>query len=368
MKIEFSQPRFTGTRFDEHTLPVDVARDLAAYESLIVDLAKHLYLQEHPERQRVPKGFAADFRLDIERIDEGSTKPMLALVMAGALALQGGERDYFERARELVAECIAAPVAALPEDFPKELLGYFNQFGRSLRADEALELPVQRGGNSARLTQEKRKELVLAADQVYQKEVDLAGSIAEVDWEKSSFRLRLADGGQINVTMPDSFHNKAREFGGKTRHLVSLKGVATFDSWDRLQKLVSVDSLEVTKNYAISTRFDEISQLENGWFEGIGLAPDADALACVSEKLIIDYPEKLPLPQIAPKQDGNLLLEWNVEGDPSLDIDLANSQASFHAFGTLNEDVERDFNLDAAGWQALFAFLGENIKVQVQQA
>lgn len=363
MKIEFSQPRFTGARFDEHTLPVDVARDLAAYESLIVELAKHLYLQEHPERQRVPKGFAADFRLDIERIDEGSAKPMLALVMAGALALQGGERDYFDRARDLVAECIAAPVAALPAAFPKELLSYFNQFGRSLRADESLELPIQRGNVTARLTQEKRKQLVLAADQVYQKEVDLLGSIAEVDWEKSSFRLRLADGGQVNVVMPDSFHNKAREFGGKTRHLVSLKGVATFDSWDRLQRLVSVDSLEVTKNFAISMRLDEIAQIANGWFEGSGLAPNSDALERVAEKLIADYPEKLPLPQIIPTQDGNLLLEWDTEGDPSLDIDLANSQASFHAFGPNNKDVEQDFNLNLAGWQTLFAFLGDNIKV-----
>ncbi|UUE99042.1 hypothetical protein NDY24_04165 [Xanthomonas hortorum pv. pelargonii] len=66
MKIDFSQPKFTGARFDEHTLPVDVARDLAAYERLIVELAKHLYLQEHPGRQRVPKGFEAGFRLDIE--------------------------------------------------------------------------------------------------------------------------------------------------------------------------------------------------------------------------------------------------------------------------------------------------------------
>lgn len=363
MKTEFSQPRFTGARFDEHTLPVDVARDLAAYETLIVELAKHLYLQDHTERQRVPKGFAANFRLDIERIDEGSAKPMLALVMAGVLALAGGERDYFERARDLIADCVAAPNDALPAEFPKELLVHFNQFGRSLREDEALELPLQGRGGSARLTQEKRKQLVLAADQVYEKEVDLLGSIAEVDWERSTFRLRLADGGQTSVPMPDSFHNKAREFGGKSRHQVTLKGVATYDSWDRLQKLVSVESLEVIKNYAISTRLDEIAQLKDGWFEGAGLAPNADALSRISAKLIADYPEKLLLPLISPKQDGNFLLEWRAEGDPSLDVDLARSQASFHAFDVNDNDIEQDFSLDdAAAWQVMFAFLGDNIR------
>jgi len=363
MKTDFSQPRFTGARFDEHTLPVDVARDLAAYETLILELAKHLYMQDHPERQRVPKGFASNFRLDIERIDEGSVKPMLALVLAGALALQGGERDYFEKARDLIAECIAAPINALPVNFPKELLAHFNQFGRSLREDEALELPTTDANYpQARLTQEKRRQLVLATEREYEKEVDLFGTIAELDWEKSTFRLRLNDGGQVPIQMPESFVSKAREFGGRPRHQVNVKGVASFDSYERLQKMKAIDSLEVIKNYDLASRFDEIAQLKDGWFEGGGLAPNADKLAFVSEKMIADYPDKLPLPQIAPKQDGNLLLEWKAEGDPSLDIDLAASQGSFHAFGANGDDVERDFNLDAAGWQALFAFLCDNIK------
>lgn len=364
MKTDFSQPRFTGTRFDEHTLPVDVARDLAAYESLIVDLAKHLYLEDHTDRQRVPKGFASNFRLDIERIDEGSAKPMLVLVLSGALALVGGERDYFERARDLVAECIAAPESALPENFPKELLAHFNQMGRSLREGEALELPCQRTGIAV-LTPEKRKKLVLAADQVYEKEVDLLGSIAEVDFEKFSFRLRLADGGQVNVVMPDSFHNKAREYGGKPRHQVALKGVAAYDSWDRLQKLVSVESLDVVKNYAIATRMDELAQIQPGWFEGQGVAPDADKLAIVADKLVADYPERLMLPSIVPTQDGNLLLEWAADGAPSLDIHLDNLQASFHAFATNGDDIERDFDLETAeDWHALFGFLNHSIRTK----
>ena len=46
----FIQPRFVGPRFDEHTLPLSAAKDLAAYEELIVELAKHLYLTKHDDR------------------------------------------------------------------------------------------------------------------------------------------------------------------------------------------------------------------------------------------------------------------------------------------------------------------------------
>jgi hypothetical protein len=42
MKSEFLHPRFDDARFAEHTLPLEVARDLAAYETLVVALLKRL--------------------------------------------------------------------------------------------------------------------------------------------------------------------------------------------------------------------------------------------------------------------------------------------------------------------------------------
>lgn len=163
--------------------------------------------------------------------------------------------------------------------------------------------------------------------------------------------------------MPDSFHNKAREYGGKPRHQVALKGVGTYDSWDRLQKLVTVESLEVVKNYAIATRMDELAQMQAGWFEGQGVALNADKLAIVADKLVADFPERLMLPSIVPTQDGNLLLEWAADGSPSLDVFLGSLQASFHAFGPNGDDIERDFNLETnAEWQSLYGFLSDSIR------
>ncbi len=358
----FACPRFTGPRFDDHTLPVEVARDLAAYKDLILALAKHLYLQAHPERQRVPRGFADNFRLDIKRIDGGSTMPVLATVMvASTLNLQGGSLSLFERARDLVAECVAAPESQLPPDFPKNLLPYFNQVGQSLREGEAMEL--SRSGHSlpAILTPAKRKSLVLAGDRTYEKEAELLGSIAEADWEKSSFRLRLTDGRQITVPMPDSLHATVRKLGGAFRHHVSLKGVVAYDAWDQPRKVVSVETLDVVLNHALAARLDEIAQLQDGWFEGQGLAPNADQLATVTDWLS-SYPDQIVLPRVFPTQEGNLLLEWPGTSDPSLDINLSSMQASFHAFGPDERDIEEDFDLsNQDGWKNLFAFLERHI-------
>ena len=362
MKSEFLQPCFAGARFDEHTLPLEVARDLAAYETLVVELAKHLYLQDHKDRQRVPKGFAADFQLHLQKVDEGSAKPLLAIVTAAALALGDGANIYFERARDLITECIAAPIELLPAAFPRNLLTHFNQVGRSLREGESLTFPGKEGEASV-LTPDRRKHLVLAADKVYEREIDLSGTIGEADWEKSTFRLRLPDGSQAVVPMPATFHANARIYGGRFRHQVTMKGIGSFDSWDNLKTVVSVESLEIQPDFQIAGMLDGLSELADGWYDGQGSAPDKEKLTLIYERIVGHYPERLPLPAIVPTPEGNLLFEWDLAGEPSVDLCIADSTAYFHAFLEGGKEIEKEFNLlSAEDWSLFFAYLNENLE------
>jgi hypothetical protein len=189
------------------------------------------------------------------------------------------------------------------------------------------------------------------------------GYIGEVDWEKSTFRLRLADNSQTIVPLLPAFRDDAREYGGRSRHWVIVKGVGTFDAWDRLKRILSAESSEVVRNVEIANRLDELTQLAPGWFEGAGMAPDKERLSQFAEQLTASYPDSLVLPAIFPTQCGNLLLEWNAIGDPSLDVRLADFSASYHAFDDDGADIERDFRLDGEqGWSELHAFLGANIR------
>jgi len=362
MKSEFLQPKFEGARFAEHTLPLDVARDLAAYETLVIELAKQLYLKDHPERQRVLRGFAADFQLHLERVDDGSSKPLLSMVVAGALALGAGTNNYFERSRDLITACIAAPDTQLPAEFPRELLFHFNQVGKSLREGERMELPGE-GTTVAILTPERRKKLVLAADKVYERQIELSGTIEEADWGKSTFRLCLTDGTRVVIPMPDAFHAQARMIGGRDRFQVTVEGTGAFDSWDKLQKVVLVDSLEVQPNYQLASRFDELRILENGWHNGEGVALEKSKLDAIAARMIAHYPETIPLPVIVPTQDGNLLLEWTALGDPSVDLNLFDLKADFHAFDPKQGDIDQEFNLSHNDdWSRFFGFLAEKLE------
>jgi hypothetical protein len=272
----------------------------------------------------------------------------------------GGETNtYFERARESVTACIAAAEGQLPAEFPRDLLTHFNQLGRSLLQDESMEFPGA-NGTVATLTPERRKRLVLAADHVYEREVELSGVIEEADWDKSTFRLRMLDGTKVpNIPMPESFHAQSRKYGGKPRHLVTLRGVGAFDSWDRLQKVLSVDTpLDVQEDYELASRFDELKSLCDGWHDGHGVAPAPEKLDTLAAGLIGHYPEKLPIPAIVPTPEGNLLLEWNAPGDASLDVHLADLKAYFHCFGPDDTDIEQEFDLSQPeDWPRLFETL-----------
>lgn len=72
--------RLTGSRFGQPGMPVEVLPELAAYRELVATVARELFLRRNPGRQRVPRGFTESFQLRLERVDKGSTIPVLERV------------------------------------------------------------------------------------------------------------------------------------------------------------------------------------------------------------------------------------------------------------------------------------------------
>jgi hypothetical protein len=232
--------------------------------------------------------------------------------------------------------------------------------GRSLKEGEKMEL-----GATAILTPERRKHLVLAAERTYERDIDICGVIEEVDWKKSTFRLRSEEGKTIHVPMEGDFHDEARKYGGKTRDLISVKCVAAYDSWENLQKVIEVQQIDVQTNYKLYNRFEEIAALEDGWLDGEGVAPDKEKLGSLGEVLVGDYPEDLPIPAIFPTPEGNLLFEWQLPGDPSCEIDLEAGEAEFHMFSQDGGDVEKILTISGqSGVTELLDYLSKNLPSQ----
>lgn len=362
MKTPFLKPRFTGPRFEAHTLPVEVAKDLAAYEELIVELAKHLYLKAHPGRRRVPKGFEESFSLHLEQVEGGSAIPVLACIAAAGTLLPGGaDGAYFDQARDLVGECVQAVAEAkpLPDAFPKELLNYFDGVGRSLRAEEGVDLGSQPVGKAV-LTADLRKQLVLSAQKFYSKEVELAGAVGEIDWEKRSFRLRLETNQAVNAPLPDWADDLVRRAGGVERSRVLFKGIGIYDAWDRLQKLTISSHLELSENHVLITKLESLGELKPGWFEGKGEAPSADGLNWLTSQLVTHFPADVAIPYVCATPEGNVFFEWKAKScRASAELDLQTKSAVLHATSLEGMGSEEEiFTLNGpADWKKAFDFV-----------
>jgi hypothetical protein len=353
----FTTPTLKGTRFDGHTLPLEIAQDLVAYEKLIVDLAKHLYLEEHTSRKRVPKGFGNDFQLHLEKLEEGSTKPVLAIVTAASMTV-GGTADYFEQARDIAAECIAASPEQLPAKFPKHLLKHFNHFGKSLEYGEEL-IFNEGAANSASLTPEKRKMLVLSASGRYEKDIQLKGYVDAPNFDKGYFILRQDDAQDIECPMSHEFHELIRRFVGLPRHIVSIEGVGAYDSWESLKQIINVESIEFQPNAELSQKLEFLLEHDDGWY-GEGSIGFTDAsLESISAKLIEEFPTDIEFPALVPTPEGNILLEWGGPSHLSVDINLQANLAELHAYSSDNADIELDITLDDKGWTELYQKMRE---------
>lgn len=108
----------------------------------------------------------------------------------------------------------------------------------------------------------------------------------------------------------------------------------------------------------LSTRLLELGTLKDGWLNGEGLALPASGLQFISEQIVAPYPETIALPAAFPTAEGNMLWEWNLTGSPSIEFDLTELSALYHALTPTGGSVQHEFDLRSSeGRSLLFAFL-----------
>ncbi|HBE22618.1 MAG TPA: hypothetical protein DDW21_04070 [Verrucomicrobiales bacterium] len=325
----FIQPRFVGPRFEGHTLPLSAARDLAAYEELVLELAKHLVRQRHG---RVKKGFAQGFSLHIERIDDGSAMPALVAMMLGVLITEPPP-EIFE-AKDLINEVIATEEGeSFPADFPKEFYSYFNRIGRSLEAGESIEWLPHSTTNKTVLTPVKRKRLVLAQRETYEAEVDMAGFIDSLDAKRKTGTLDSLENQIVTFNFDDRFFADLKEALGNARLAVSLKGIGVFDLNDRLTGIPEIAHLEVVANPEMVDRIATLYELKDGWLEGGGVAPVPENLDWLIGEIIREFPPDLEYPSVVPTEEGNIVFEW-IRPHTRIELEVNFSEQQLEIYAT----------------------------------
>ena len=140
-KKTFLAPRLTGERFRGHSIPLEFLKDLAAIEELAFGAARWLYLNEHQDRQRVPRGFMEGLSLNLVAVETGSAMPVIRLETDEAQLFPQEAEVFLTKAGERIIGAVAAAEndENISEYLPGHLLVYFDRISRRLRDDECIE-------------------------------------------------------------------------------------------------------------------------------------------------------------------------------------------------------------------------------------
>ena len=363
---DFLKPHLKGERFEGAAIPLEMLRDLALLEEMVTEVAKWVYLQQHPGRTRSPRGFTGGVEFRLTRVEDGSAIPVISLdfgeVSLPAL-LHTIEQCYVDARDAIIGVMAEAQDQVAPTKLPPKYLAYFDRFGRSLQDDEAIEFTAKDRATPVRFTRATRKRLVDASKlQSTTEDVILRGGIHEANQETMSFELRLVDGRKASGPIPEEYRDTIMDaFNGyRDGTRVAIRGIARFSRAGRLENIVDVESVNLLDPLDVAARVDELRSLKDGWLEGHGRAPSGATLNWFTATFDAQFDDELPLPYVFPTETGGLRLEWELgDADISVDIDLQARRGEYHSLA-LDGSTERSDTLDldnAAGWAKLRSLL-----------
>lgn len=310
-----------GKRFEKHSVPVDVLEEFSRYQSLILDVAKALYFQRHPHRERVPQGFANQFKLRLKDIEPGSAAPVLYREPAVSDAEQVElvlVPDIFEEAQAKLADYIGAISRGedAPAEFPNEVFWRFKSFGKTLRPDESMEfvLPGQKVGS--RYDIETRQKIVRLRNDNYEETIEKIGNVRSVDTRRRTFRIETKAGemveGEYQIEYESDLlfaHKAYRAFA------VRIEATGLYTSNGELKKVVDITELSLQDDGPdLASRFDELAELKDGWFDGLGVGIETSFLENVRGLMReIVYEHNCYLPRVYPMPEGGIQVEWQLD-------------------------------------------------------
>ncbi len=242
---------FSGPRFDDAGLELDVLSELLAYRKLLIETAKELWRGENRERQRLPKGFEDSIRLKFYSIEAGSAVVPIKRVVSHdeSLLFEPPSRtDEIDEAAQLIDETIVALTEdrAVPDRMPKAALPLLAALGENLREGEAMRTRAVRSSKAAEFTCETRTRVERLLDAVYEDRVEIVGEVRSADVDQRNFAIRDASGAKIPAKFrPDHEAEITDALHDHASCRVSIVGIGEFSTRDgSLRKILRVDDLE----------------------------------------------------------------------------------------------------------------------------
>lgn len=373
----FIKPKLEGQRFDDHTLPVNILEDFSAFEELIFELAKKIYLDLNPQRKRVPKGFTENIYLKLSTIEEGSTIPQIVIATTisvfatPSISVPNDEYfSYFEKARDKVFELIENANSDRSVETESKFLNYFNRIGKNLKEGETIDfLNSDSSTRNVTFSKNTRRKILLSRNEKleYSELIHENVRISAIDKKKQVFYIELKDATYecpIVTDFHDTIITAFQEYENKT--LISVKATGLFNNQNKLIHIEKIESMDILDPFDVSVRLNDLLELKDKWYDGV----DGKMLNQKNTLLFKDYfnayfNSDLQLPAIFPTLNGNIVLEWK-KGviEIAIEIDLSNLNAEIFYFDMENDDNDFQENIElknVSDWIKINTLISQNI-------
>ena len=247
----------------------------------------------------------------------------------------------------------------LNDHMPAQYMAHFNRVGRSLLDGETIEITAT-DKSAACLTQKSREVLVRHSGGEMTRNTTIRGAVSEADLKNMVFRLEPIYGTSARCPLP-GLHEKTviealdgyRNDEDPVRVLVQATGV--YDIQNRLQRVESVQNVELLDPLDVDAILDEFCNLHDGWLEDGGVAPDHAGLDWLSDIFGQYYPSDIQLPHTYPTADGGVSLEWSFGvRDVDIEVNLKDHTGEWCVFNRdikLSEESKRLPLNEADSWK-----------------
>lgn len=289
LTFELATLRFDGERFKGHALDVDCTQELIAYRNLVVECAKSLWRARYPQRSNLPKGFEKGFRLQFNRLEDGSALVPLQRVRTADAQHELDLADEFDEAVELIDQAIRAANDddLLPVGLPSNVIPLFRDFGRTLRDDEVLFTRGKGNAVEAAYTVKARERLAEWIEPTYEDAVTVSGEVRMASVGPGRFALMFERiTGSVVVEGKFPAQDEAKVLEALRLHRTTrlrVQGLGEFGTADRLLKRFSrVDRVDVESG---ESPYDDAAQPIWEQLSAIGREAPASAWDVVPKDL-----------------------------------------------------------------------------------
>lgn len=263
-----------GGRFDDKpALQINDLGELEAYQRIIVEAARALFFAEHPDRERVPKGFDQSLQLRFSTIESGSTAVPLEARRVTELQQQlwNLEPDYVEKAIDATWAGYRSIQSSQrpPSELPASVLSVMDELGASLLPSERLEIrPSGQPHDPAVITAEVRGSVAESVPGRYEDEIELEGEVRAADVDNGRFLIHPMSGPRVEARFSASDEQKVTQaLHEHSYRRVVVHGRALFGVDGKPVRLITVESIDFADEFTpeqLGSTWTRIAQAARG--------------------------------------------------------------------------------------------------------